>query len=127
MSTRQSAKDEKIMAALLANPTIRAASQACGVSETQIYARLRNPAFKARYQDARQELLAGATRALQAHLADAITVMVEICRDTKAAPQIRLNAADAILRNSLRLTEQEEILTELRKLEKWKEETDGQW
>ena len=39
-------KDELIIAALIGNPTVRAAAAACGVSETQIYARLRNATFK---------------------------------------------------------------------------------
>ncbi len=119
-------KDEKILAALISSPTIRAASEVCGVSETQIYARLRNPEFKERYRDARKELLEGATRALQCRLSDAVAVMDEICRNEKIAPQTRLNAADAIIRNSLRLTEQEDILEKLRELEQWKEENDGQ-
>ena len=46
MSNASERKDELILAALLINPTVRAASQACGVSESQIYARLRNDAFK---------------------------------------------------------------------------------
>lgn len=111
-------KDEIILSALLANPTVRAASAACGISETQIYVRLRNPDFKAKYDTARRELLERNTAALQSHLAEAIEVMGEICRDTDAAPQTRLNAADAIIRNSLKLTEQTDILTRLEVLEK---------
>lgn len=111
-------KDEKIIAALIANPTVRAASAACGVSESQIYARLRTPEFKARYDGARRELLERNTAALQGHLAGAIEVMGEICQNTDTAPQVRLNAADAIIRNSLKLTEQNDILTRLEALEK---------
>lgn len=110
-------KDEKIIAALIANPTIRAASAVCGVSETQIYARLRNSEFKSRYDEARLELLERNTAALQGHLAGAIEVMGKICQDNGTAPQTRLNAADAIIRNSLKLTEQTDILTRLDELE----------
>lgn len=110
-------KDEKIIAALIANATIRAASAACGVSETQIYARLRIPEFKARYDSARRELLERNTAALQGHLGAAIETMGQICRDEGASPQVRLNAADCIVKNSLKLTEQVDILTRLQKLE----------
>lgn len=102
----------------MANPTIRAAAAACKISETQLYARLRNPEFKSRYDEARRELLERNTAALQGHLAGAIEVMGEICQNTDTAPQVRLNAADAIIRNSLKLTEQNDILTRLGELEK---------
>ena len=42
-------KDEAIIAALLSTATIKAASAACGVSERVIYTRLKEPAFKAKY------------------------------------------------------------------------------
>lgn len=118
MTPIKKAKDEKIIAALIANPTIRAASSACGISETQIYARLRNPEFRSRYDEARRELLERNTAALQGHLAGAIETMGQICSDTEVNPQTRLNAADAIIRNSLKLTEQTDILCRLSELEK---------
>lgn len=114
----KTSKDEKIIAALIANPTIRAASIACGISETQIYARLRSPEFKEKYDQARIELLERNTASIQAHLGAAIETIGNICTDEKAAPQVRLNAADAIIRNSLKLTEQTEILSRLDELEK---------
>ena len=110
-------KDEKIIAALIANPTIRAASSACGVSETQIYARLRDLEFRTRYDEARRELLERNTAALQGHLAGAIETMGQICSDAGVNPQTRLSAADAIIRNSLKLTEQNDVLVRLKELE----------
>jgi len=44
--------------------------------------------------------------------------MGSICKDAEAAAQVRLNAADAIIRNSLKLTEQADILERLKALEK---------
>ncbi len=118
MKVIKQTKDEIIISALLANPTIRAASAACGISETQIYARLRDEKFNARYDEARLKLLEQNTAALQSHLGSAIETMGIICTAPEAAPQVRLNAADAIIRNSLKLTEQTDILKRLQKLEK---------
>lgn len=87
------------------------------MSESQVYSRLRNPDFKARYDKARQELLDGNVRALQGHLGTAIEVMGQICTDSETPPQTRLNAADAIIRNSLKLTETVDILRRLSELE----------
>ena len=61
-------KDEAILAALLSNQTTKAAAAACGIGETQIYARLRDPAFKKRYDTARLEMLDEATARLQSCL-----------------------------------------------------------
>lgn len=114
--TRQT-KDERVIAALIANPTIRAAATASGISETQIYARLRTPEFKNKYAEARRQLLERNTAALQGHLAAAIETLAKVCQDEKAAPQVRINAADAIIRNTLKMTEQSDILTRLGELE----------
>ena len=87
------------------------------MSESQVYSRLRTPEFKARYDKARQELLEGNVRALQGHLGAAIEVMGEICADAEVPPQVRLNAATAIINSSLKMTEQTEILARLTELE----------
>lgn len=39
--------------------------------------------------------------------------------------QARITAARSILEHSLKLTEQADILEQLRELEKWRDETDG--
>lgn len=111
-------KDELILAALLSNPTVREAASICGMSETQIYARLRNKSFKEKYDEARKELLEQNTAALQSHISAAIDTMGEIVSDPEASQQVRLNAAEAIIRNSLKLTEQTDIITRLDALER---------
>jgi len=106
------------LAALISNPTIRAASQACGVSETQIYTYLRDPEFKTKYDATRRELLERNTAALQSHLGAAIQTMGDLCVDPDASAQVRLNVADAIIRNTLKLTEQTDIIGRISALEK---------
>ena len=111
-------KDELIISALLSNPTVRAASTACGVSETQIYARLRNATFKAKYGAARRELLEQSTAYIQGIVSEAIQKMRDVMNDPDASQQVQLNAAEAITRNSLKLTEQADILAQLAELKK---------
>ena len=111
-------KDEIILAALLSNPTVKKAAAACGVSETQIYARLRNAAFKEKYVRARHELLAQSTAYLQGITGEAIQKMRDIMNDPDASPQVQLNAANAIASNSLKMTEQADILAQLDELKK---------
>ena len=69
----------------------------CKVSEAQIYARLRNAAFKEKYDRARRELLAQSTAYLQGITGEALQKMYSIMNDPDAAPQVQLNAANAII------------------------------
>lgn len=112
-------KDEILITALVANPTIRAAAQACKVGETLVYTKLRDPEFKARYDAARLELMERNAAQLQARISGVIEEMAIIAHDPEIAPQIRLNACEAIIKNSLKLTDQVEILRRIEKLEEY--------
>jgi vacuolar-type H+-ATPase subunit E/Vma4 len=117
-SNAASRKDELIIAALIGNPTVRAAATACGVSESQVYARLRKPAFKAKYDEARRELLQQSTAYIQGIVSEAVQKMRDVMNDPDVSAQVQLNAAEAITRNSLKLTEQNDILTQIAELKK---------
>lgn len=117
-------KDEAIIAALLSTATIRAASAACGVSEAAIYKRLREPAFKAKYDKARLDMLEQHSNRLQQHIGAAIEEMAAIAKDPDNSAQVRLNASEAIIRTSLKLTEQVDILQRIEKLEQAAREED---
>lgn len=110
--------DEKIIAALLNAGTNKAAAEAVGLSETQLYARMRKDAFKAKLADAKRRVLESATVAAQGRLGEAVATMADIMGNAENSPQVRLNAADALLRNSLKLTEQTDILERVGQLEK---------
>ena len=109
--------DNIILTALLTETTITQVAQKAGVSEPTVYARLKNKTFKAAYEKARQDLLESNKNALQAQLSDAIVTLSEIMNNKDNAPQVRLNASEAIMRNMLRLNEQLDILNRLNALE----------
>lgn len=109
--------NEKIISALLATTKIKDAAALCEVSESTLYARMRKPQFKELYGQARRSLIDQGTATLQGHLNSAIQTIAAIQEDKKAPPQVRLNAAEAIIRNTLKLTEQNDILTRLEALE----------
>ena len=120
MATKASAerKDEIIIAALISNPTVAAAATACGVSKTQIHGRLRNAAFKEKYDNARREVLEQSAAYIQGMVSEAIQKMRDVMNDPNASQQVQLNAAEAITRNSLKLTEQADILAQIAELKK---------
>lgn len=111
-------KDETLLSALLTSSSIREASRICGLSESQIYERMRNPEFAKRYRDSRRELLTGCMAGLQASLGEAVNVISQIMRNEEVSPQIRLNACESILRNSMKLTEQIDIMERLEAIER---------
>lgn len=115
-TTAADRKNELIISSLISTTSVRAAAKVCGVSETQIYARLRDPAFKKQYDDARREMLEQSTAYVQGIVGEALQKMYEIMNDENAAPQIQLNAAEAIVRNSIKLTEQNDIIGQIAEL-----------
>ena len=108
--------DEKLIAALLSTPTIRAASQKSGLSESAIYARLRKTEFRTAYNDHRTRLMEESYNVLLQHLHSAVNTM-GILAATAQNEQTRLNAAEAIIRCGLRLNEQLDIMRRLEALE----------
>lgn len=116
MATAAERKDELIISALISNPTVRAAAAACDVSEAQIYKKLRDKGFRNKYDQARRDLLDHSTAYIQSLVSEAIQKMCEVMRNEDAAPQVQLNAAEALIRTSLKLTEQGDILQQIAEL-----------
>lgn len=110
-------KDQIILNALLAYPTIKQASEATQIPESTIYLRLRDDEFKKQYNQAKDEILHSTTTFLQSKLQAATAVITDIMSDGDTAPQVRLNASRAIFDYCLKLTEQSEILRRLEALE----------
>jgi hypothetical protein len=111
------AKRELMLGALLANPTIRDASKACGVPERTLYTWLRRPDFKAEYDRRRGQLIQNAWDALHARLSAAVDVVAELMEEPSTPPQVRLSAARTVIDYSLKATEQLDILPRLEALE----------
>lgn len=102
---------------MLANTTVRATSQATGISEATIYKYLNNEEFIQEYEDMRRNMLEDNCHKLQANMSKAIDELVEIIEDRENAPQIRLNAIDMLLRHTYKQTELIDILARLDALE----------
>lgn len=86
---------------------------------------MRDPEFSERYREAFGDLVQDATRQAQQALALAISTLTEIMGNTDEQATARIQAARSTLEYALKLTEQTDILEQLRELERWKEETDG--
>ena len=107
-----------ILAGLLANGTVAGTAKVTGISESTIFKYLRDENFKAKYAQAKFEMLKQSASTLQANIQKAVAAIVEIIEDLETPPQIKLNAADMLLRNNFKFTEQIEILRRLDELER---------
>ena len=109
--------DEAIIAALIEAGSIKEAAGKLHCTARTLYERMKNPAFKVMYSQAKAELIKGATAKLQGYLNGAITTLAEIMNDKEAAKQTRANCAVSILQYGAKYTETTDIIERLEAIE----------
>ena len=109
--------DERILAALIASGSIRAAAKAAGIAEGTIRNRLTDPDFRKKYDDLRGDLLQEATAGMTTRLKAATDTLAAIMEDKGNAASVRLAACDALLRHCLRYFSAAELERRLAALE----------
>ena len=88
--------DEKIIAALLTQDSVRDAAKSLSISEKTIYERLRKPPFIQMYRDAKTSMLKRATRAFNERLSDVAVAVYKIATDESVNAAVRLQACQTI-------------------------------
>ena len=109
--------DEKVLAALLENGSIRKAAAALGCSAGCVRDRLKDEQFKKQYEDAKAAALNEATDNLSIKLTTAVDVLAKVMTDSETAATVRVSAADSVLRHGLRYIQQYEIIKRIEALE----------
>lgn len=115
---------EKLLAALLTSRSKKDAA-AAGIAERTMRTYFEDPEFCQRYREAFAGVIEDATRQAQALLMPALSTLQTVMEDEEIPAQARITAAKSIIDYSLKLTEQADILEQLRELERWKEELNG--
>ncbi len=110
--------NEKIMAALIACGSVRAAARAVGVSETTVRARLNDPDFRKEYETAKGAVLEEACDCLAARLTSAVDALSSVLDSDSTPAPVKVSAADSLLRHGLRYVEVANVLRRLDELEK---------
>lgn len=116
---------EKLLAALLTSRSKKEAAAAAGIAERTMRTYFEDPEFCQRYREAFAGVIEDATRQVQALLMPALSTLQTVMEDEEIPAQARITAAKSIIDYSLKLTEQADILEQLRELERWKEELNG--
>lgn len=105
MGRTRAVSDEEIVAAIIGNNTITAAAEVCGISSRTINDRMKEPAFRQLYREARADILRGAVLKLNQQLTAAIDTVSEIMADKGTNSATRLQAAQTIISNAARLSD----------------------
>ena len=111
------AKQEQVIMALLSYPTVREAAESTGVGMSTVNNWLTQPEFRARYEAARREQLDGAKQAIRAASLGAVRTLQTISEDGNAKESARVSAAKSILDLVLRISDTEDVLARIERLE----------
>jgi hypothetical protein len=114
-------KTAKIAAAVMAiiqEPTLKAAAEKAGISETTLWRWQQNPEFAKMLSDAKSTLLEAGIAKLQKNLTGAIDTLVEVMKDKAAAEASRVSAARFIVEATIGETKLSKIAERLDELEK---------
>ncbi len=105
MANNKTISDEELVAALLANGTIKKAAKAAGISERSLYDRMNDKDFIVLYRGAKGDLIREAVFNLNRKLQSAVDTIAEIMTDKNTNPAIRLQAAQTILNNASKFSQ----------------------
>lgn len=99
------ARQEAVLAALLAQPTIKEAAESAGVSETTAWRYLRDEKFRERYRTAQRQCIEHIIVRVRQDAAAAVSALREIVDDRMAPTGSRVQAARAILETVFKAVE----------------------
>src|ERR1700731_3078398 len=123
-SKELTANQDKALAALISQPSVRKAAVAAGLGEATIWRYLRDDKFRRAYLDARHGLVDHATTQMSQSASAAATVLEEIMNDKKLPPNARINAAKTVLQKAQYGVEIEDCLERLSALQEQLKEDD---
>jgi hypothetical protein len=118
-------KQRRAIAALLSEPTTKAAAEAAKVSETTIHRWLNDPSFSTALKESRGRVFESTLAALQGASGKAVETLRSVMNDKEAQASAGVSAAKTVLDLALRTREQLELSERLAYLEKLWEVKNG--
>ena len=109
-------EEEPLILALACGATVEAAARQCNVSERTVYRRLKEPAFQARVQEARGEMVKRSAGMLTAAAGASVQTLLSLQKDS-APPAVRLGAARAVIELGVKVRELADLETRIAALE----------
>jgi hypothetical protein len=116
-------KMELAIAALLSHRSLEDAARAVGVHTNTLLRWMKEPAFRAMYEEARRLAFSQSLGRLQEASGAAVTTTLKIMLDTNAPPGIRLRAAQIVLEQAAKAVELEKLGVGLARRRKGRQKT----
>src|SRR5262249_19104839 len=91
-------QQHEAIVALLGEPTVAKAAEACGITERTLYRWLAEPTFSRAFRRTRREAFTHAVGLCQRYSAGAVNALAKIAMDTTAPHASRVSAASNILK-----------------------------
>lgn len=111
------ARQQKAVAALISQPTRKAAAEAAGIGERTLRTYLADGEFREAYRKAAQDAFGDATRRARQSLTLALDTLTAIAADGEASDTARISASRALLEYGVKMTELNDVIHVLREIE----------
>ena len=125
LDSRLAPRQMALLAALVGNPDVQAATKATGVGRTTAYRWLREPAFQAELTRQRDAVLSEALASVKTHATRAVAELAALL--TVPDERLRRLVCNDILAHAMKVRELEDIERRLDALEKALKEKEKRW
>ena len=96
--------DEELIAAIITAGSIKEAADNAGISPRSVYDRMKEPGFRAAYQEAKNDVLRGAVKVMNSKVTSAVETVADIMENREINAAVRLQAAQTIITNAVKLS-----------------------
>ena len=114
-----STNQQKALTALLAEPTVAAAADRCGLNARTLYRYLADTPFKAELRQRQDAILASVTSALVGLSGEAVQALRDVLTDKKATHAVKVRAALGWLQHMRDAIELADLADRVARLETW--------
>lgn len=124
-SNNLDAKQVKFIDTYLKYQDVNTICKEMKISRATYYNYINNHLIKDRINQELTEMLKGTTMYLKSQLNKCSTELIKIIEDAKTPPQVKINAINSVFSNTLKLTEQVDIITKIEDIEQKLSEREG--
>lgn len=103
---------------MLTAHTVKEGARIAGISESRMYALMKEPSFQNRLREESGALLKITSKRLSEKTGSAVAVLCGVMEDENAPVQARVAAADKVIGHALKINERVDVIARLEELEK---------
>jgi AcrR family transcriptional regulator len=108
---------KKVLQALLNNPTVAKAAKACGLSETTIYKYLKNPEFRAEYEEIKKQIFDETLDYIKSRAVKASEVLDDLIDNPTVSPRINMETSMYVIDKAFEIDDRRNWQERVKELE----------